>query len=136
MRRLAYARRRRECGVVSRVGPCGAAIKSGEDEEGRARGIPSKDITVSHVTVHGGHAVSVGSEMSGGVYNVKFTDITFDGRGNGFGVGSARIKTQRGEVFFFNHTTLYFILLVHMKRLRRHFILAQKSKGGGFILKL
>lgn len=73
------------------------AIKSGEDEEGRARSIPSRDITVQHLTVHGGHAVSVGSEMSGGVYNVMFTDITFDGRNNGFGVGSARIKTQRGR---------------------------------------
>ena len=73
------------------------AIKSGEDEEGRARSIPSRDITVSHVTVHGGHAISVGSEMSGGVYNIVFRDITFDGRGNGFGVGSARIKTQRGR---------------------------------------
>lgn len=73
------------------------AIKSGEDEEGRARSIPSRDITVQHLTVHGGHAISVGSEMSGGVYNVMFTDITFDGRNNGFGVGSARIKTQRGR---------------------------------------
>jgi polygalacturonase len=73
------------------------AIKSGEDEEGRARSIPSRDITVRHVTVHGGHAVSVGSEMSGGVFNITFTDITFDGRHNGFGVGSARIKTQRGR---------------------------------------
>ena len=73
------------------------AVKSGEDEEGRARGIPSRDIKVQHVTVYGGHAVSVGSEMSGGVFNVLFTDITFDGRNNGAGVGSARIKTQRGR---------------------------------------
>jgi hypothetical protein len=35
--------------------------------------------------------------MSGGVYNILFSDITFDGRNNGFGVGSARIKTQRGR---------------------------------------
>jgi hypothetical protein len=35
--------------------------------------------------------------MSGGVYNVMFSDITFDGRHNGFGVGSARVKTQRGR---------------------------------------
>lgn len=41
--------------------------------------------------------MSVGSEMSGGVYNVMFSDITFDGRHNGFGVGSARVKTQRGR---------------------------------------
>lgn len=73
------------------------AVKSGEDEEGRARSIPSRDIVVQHVTIHGGHAVSVGSEMSGGVYNVLFSDITFDGRKNGNGVGSARIKTQRGR---------------------------------------
>ena len=48
-------------------------------------------------SLRGGHAISVGSEMSGGVYNIMFTDITFDGRNNGFSVGSARIKTQRGR---------------------------------------
>ena len=35
------------------------AIKSGEDEEGRARSIPSRDITVQHLTVHGGRVWSL-----------------------------------------------------------------------------
>jgi polygalacturonase len=73
------------------------AIKSGKDYHGRKANVPSKNIRVEHVTILGGHALSVGSEMSGGVSNIIFSDITFDGRNNKFGVGSARVKTMRGR---------------------------------------
>jgi polygalacturonase len=64
------------------------AIKSGKDAEGRAENLPSRDITISNCTMlHGIAGVGIGSEMSGGVYNVNVSDCTF----------GIRIKTRRGR---------------------------------------
>lgn len=54
------------------VGDDGVAIKSGRDEDGRRVGIPSEDIVIRNCTYGGatGGAVSIGSEMSGGVRNI------------------------------------------------------------------
>jgi len=81
------------------------AIKSGKDKQGRKANVPSMNIKVEHVTILGGHALSVGSEMSGGVKNIVFSDIIFDGRNNKFGVGSARVKTMRGRGGYVDNIT-------------------------------
>ena len=45
-----------------------------------------------------GHAISIGSEISGGVYNITFRDILMDGRASGgYGAGSIRVKSARGR---------------------------------------
>ncbi len=69
------------------------AIKSGKDEEGRKVGKPSHDILIEHCNMTQGYAgVAIGSEMSGGVYNVTMRDCTFSGLLTGL-----KLKTKRGR---------------------------------------
>eukprot|EP00238_Polyblepharides_amylifera_P007831 CAMPEP_0196573106 /NCGR_PEP_ID=MMETSP1081-20130531/3055_1 /TAXON_ID=36882 /ORGANISM="Pyramimonas amylifera, Strain CCMP720" /LENGTH=498 /DNA_ID=CAMNT_0041890693 /DNA_START=153 /DNA_END=1650 /DNA_ORIENTATION=+ len=66
-------------------------VKSGENWFGRARNAPSRNVLVQRCSIRQGHAVSVGSETSGGIYNVKFKGIEFHD------AGSMRVKSQRGR---------------------------------------
>lgn len=71
------------------------AIKSGKDEEGRRLGRPSENIVVRHCRFdsrvgHGG--IAIGSEMSGGVRNVRVHDCLFEGTNR-----ALRIKSKRGR---------------------------------------
>ena len=60
------------------VGDDGICIKSGKDKAGRDRGIPCENILVDNCIVFHGHGgFVVGSEMSGGVRNVKVSNCTF-----------------------------------------------------------
>jgi polygalacturonase len=69
------------------------AIKSGKDAEGRAENLPSHGITISDCTMlHGIAGVGIGSEMSGGVFDVKVSHCTFTGTSIGI-----RVKTRRGR---------------------------------------
>ena len=74
------------------------AVKSGEDYFGLLAARPSKDVLVENVTVKCGHAISIGSETSGGIHNVTFRNIHFEGHGGkDKGAGSLRIKSARGR---------------------------------------
>ena len=74
-------------------GDDGICIKSGMDELGRRRGRPSKNILVDGCTVYHGHGgFVVGSEMSGGVENIKVTNCRFLGTDVGL-----RFKSRRGR---------------------------------------
>ena len=68
------------------------AIKSGKDEDGRAVGIPTRNITIRDMTFGQGHGISIGSEMSGDVLDVVFRNLTLVGTQRG-----VRIKSQAGE---------------------------------------
>lgn len=75
------------------AGDDGICMKSGKDEEGRRRGIPTENVIVSGCNVYNGHGgFVVGSEMSGGVRNVFLTDCQFIGTDNGL-----RFKSTRGR---------------------------------------
>lgn len=75
------------------VGDDGICIKSGKDEDGRERGMPTENLIVSHCTVFKGHGgFVVGSEMSGGVKNVLVTNCQFLGTDVGL-----RFKSRRGR---------------------------------------
>ncbi|MCF0164200.1 MAG: glycoside hydrolase family 28 protein [Bacteroidales bacterium] len=75
------------------VGDDGICVKSGKDEAGRKRGIPTKGLIVSDCTVYHGHGgFVVGSEMSGGVENVKVSNCRFLGTDVGL-----RFKSKRGR---------------------------------------
>ena len=71
------------------------AIKSGTDAEGRKIGIPSENIYVSFCHFKQGGGIAVGSEMSGGVRNVWFSDCTIESSDRGFHVKS---RPGRGGV--------------------------------------
>ena len=75
------------------AGDDGICIKSGKDEDGRKRGKPCQNIIVDGCTVFAGHGgFVVGSEMSGGVKNIKVRNCQFLGTDVGL-----RFKSTRGR---------------------------------------
>ncbi|MBP1638912.1 MAG: hypothetical protein H6Q17_495 [Bacteroidetes bacterium] len=75
------------------VGDDGICVKSGKNESGRKRGIPTENLIVDGCTVYHAHGgFVVGSEMSGGVKNVKVTNCFFKGTDAGL-----RFKSTRGR---------------------------------------
>lgn len=68
-------------------------IKSGKNEAGRRRGRACENVTIEHCTVvHGHGGVTVGSEMSGGVRNIRVANCIFDQTDIGL-----RFKSTRGR---------------------------------------
>ena len=75
------------------AGDDGICIKSGKDADGRRRGIPCANVIVDGCTVFAGHGgFVVGSEMSGGVKNIKVSNCQFVGTDVGL-----RFKSTRGR---------------------------------------
>lgn len=75
------------------VGDDAICLKSGKDEDGRRRGIPTENVIVKDCRVFQGHGgFVVGSEMSGGVNNVSVSDCQFIGTDVGL-----RFKSTRGR---------------------------------------
>lgn len=75
------------------TGDDGICIKSGRDEEGRRRGIPTENVIVQNCTVYHAHGgFVIGSEMSGGARNLFVSNCSFIGTDIGL-----RFKTTRGR---------------------------------------
>lgn len=75
------------------VGDDAICLKSGRDEEGRRRGRPTSNVLVRRCRVlHGHGGFVVGSEMSGGVRDVRVEDCVFSGTDVGL-----RFKSRRGR---------------------------------------
>jgi polygalacturonase len=75
------------------VGDDGICIKSGRDEEGRKRGVPTENVVIRNCVVYHAHGgFVIGSEMSGGVKNLYVFDCSFIGTDVGL-----RFKTTRGR---------------------------------------
>lgn len=75
------------------VGDDGICIKSGRDEAGRKRGMPTENLIARNNTVYHAHGgFVIGSEMSGGARNLYVENCTFIGTDIGL-----RFKTTRGR---------------------------------------
>ncbi|MCL6524047.1 MAG: glycoside hydrolase family 28 protein [Thermoflavifilum sp.] len=75
------------------TGDDGICLKSGRNEEGRKRGMPTQYVYIRNCTVYHAHGgFVIGSEMSGGVHDVVVEHCTFVGTDNGL-----RFKTTRGR---------------------------------------
>ena len=75
------------------VGDDGICIKSGRDEAGRKRGVPTQNVIVRNNVVYHAHGgFVIGSEMSGGAKNIWVYDCSFIGTDIGL-----RFKTTRGR---------------------------------------
>ncbi|BAV04523.1 Pectate lyase superfamily protein [Filimonas lacunae] len=75
------------------VGDDGICIKSGRDEAGRKRGMPTENVIVRNCAVYHAHGgFVIGSEMSGGARNIYVSDCSFIGTDIGL-----RFKTTRGR---------------------------------------
>ena len=73
------------------------AVKSGRDSDAAHpwpcnQTYPSRNITINNITCNGSHGLTIGSEMSGGVEDVRFTNIKIFNSGP-----SVRIKSQCGR---------------------------------------
>lgn len=80
-------------GCTLDVGDDAICIKSGKDEEGRKRGMPTENGIIRNNVVYNGHGgFVVGSEMSGGARNIFVYDCTFMGTDKGL-----RFKSVRGR---------------------------------------
>lgn len=93
--------------VYISTGDDNIAIKSGRNWYGRTFGRPSNNITVRDSVFGSGHGLSIGSEMSGGVYNVLFDNIT------AVGAPGVRIKSERGRGGLVTNITYRSITLVN-----------------------
>lgn len=75
------------------VGDDAICIKSGKDEDGRRRGMPTENVIIDNCKVFQGHGgFVVGSEMSGGVRNISVSNCQFLGTDVGL-----RFKSRRGR---------------------------------------
>jgi len=75
------------------AGDDGICIKSGRNEEGRRRGVPTENVIVRNNVVYRAHGgFVIGSEMSGGARNIFVSDCSFIGTDVGL-----RFKTTRGR---------------------------------------
>lgn len=89
------------------VGDDGICIKSGKDEAGRRRGIPCENIIVDNCVVFHGHGgFVVGSEMSGGVKNVKVSNCKFSGTDVGLRFKSTRGRGGVVENIYIDHVAM------------------------------
>ena len=81
----------RDC--IFDAGDDGICLKSGKDAPGRRIGVPTEDVLVEGCTVYHAHGgFTIGSEMSGGVRNVRVNNCTFMGTDIGL-----RFKSTRGR---------------------------------------
>ncbi len=75
------------------TGDDGITIKSGRDEQGRKRGVPTENFIIKGCKVYHAHGgFVIGSEMSGGVRNMFVSNCSFLGTDVGL-----RFKTARGR---------------------------------------
>lgn len=75
------------------VGDDAICIKSGKNEQGRARAIPTENVIIKSCVVYHGHGgFVIGSEMSSGVRNMHVSNCTFIGTDVGL-----RFKSTRGR---------------------------------------
>ena len=80
-------------GVKFSLGDDCIAVKSGKIYMGRKYKRPSENIVITHCLMENGHgAVTIGSEMSGGVRNLVVENCAFHNTDRGL-----RIKTRRGR---------------------------------------
>lgn len=71
-------------------------IKSGRDMDGIKTNIPSHDIEIKNSIIKKGFGITIGSEVSGGVYNINIHDIKFINTDCGFRIKST--KTRKGYI--------------------------------------
>ncbi|MCR5705369.1 MAG: hypothetical protein K6G48_01005 [Acholeplasmatales bacterium] len=71
-------------------------IKSGRDYDGIKTAIPCHDIEIKNCTINKGFGITIGSEVSGGIYNINIHDNSFNGTDCGFRIKSS--GTRKGYI--------------------------------------
>lgn len=68
------------------------SIKSGRDYDGHRVGIPCHDIEIFNCNILKGFGITMGSEITAGIYNVIVHDIRFHQTDCGFRIKSSRVR--------------------------------------------
>ena len=68
------------------------AIKSGRDYDGKRINIPSYDINIHNIKVLKGFGITLGSELSAGIHDIKIEDIEFIDTDCAFRIKSSKIR--------------------------------------------
>lgn len=93
------------------VGDDAICLKSGKDEEGRKRKVPTENVIVDNCRVFKGHGgFVVGSEMSGGVKNISVSNCQFIGTDVGLRFKSARGRGGVVENIHINNINMFDIV--------------------------
>ena len=82
------------------VGDDNVVVKSNPNEG------PAEDILVTDCTFKHGHGASVGSNIGGGIRNIVFQNITFEGTDNGIRIKSARDRGGLVENITYRNLTM------------------------------
>lgn len=85
-------------------------IKSGRDSDGIMTNIPSHDIEISDCTILKGFGITIGSEVSGGIFNVNIHDIKYINTDCGF-----RIKSSPNRKGYIKNVTLSNLDMIDVK---------------------
>ena len=91
--------------VLANVGDDNVAIKSGPINS-PGPDDPSRNITITDCTFLHGHGLSIGSEIAGGVQNIRAERIHFEGTDNGIRVKSNRDRGNDVSHLFFRDITM------------------------------
>lgn len=71
-------------------------IKSGRDSDGLKVNKPSHDILIENCTLNKGYGITLGSEVSGGIYNVNIHNVVFNYTSCAFRIKSS--KSRKGYI--------------------------------------
>lgn len=109
------------------VGDDAICMKSGKNEDGRRRGVPTENVIVNGCTVYHGHGgFVVGSEMSGDVRNIAVSNCLFIGTDVGL-----RFKSTRGRGGIVENIHINNINMAHIPNEALLFDLFYGGKGAG-----
>lgn len=79
-------------------------LKSGRDSDGIKTNIPCHNIEIKNCTILKGFGITIGSELSGGIYDINIHDINFKNTDCGFRIKSS--IPRRGYIKDINVTNL------------------------------
>ena len=75
--------------VITNCNDDSICIKSGRDFDGRRVNKPAHNITIRNCLIKKGYGITLGSEVSGGIYDVKIENIKYENTDCGFRIKSA-----------------------------------------------
>ena len=75
--------------VISSTNDDSICIKSGRDYDGLKTNIPTHDIIIRNSKILKGFGITIGSELSGGIYNITIDNIEYDGTDCAFRIKSS-----------------------------------------------
>lgn len=82
-------------------------IKSGRDYDGYHKAIPSYDITVRNCQILSGFGVTIGSEVSGGIYDIHLENLTYLGTDCGFRIKSSTARKGYIRDIYINNLNMH-----------------------------